>query len=422
MLTIIVLVLVVLGLAVSVRLWPTRINPIFIGIVVWTPGLVMATVPREFVSPLYAHLNHEIGWGVALALLLGFIYFTAGVLTAGALTGRERWSDRLRTHQLALSDARLLLVYGIGLVVFLYSFARSGLTDVVSLDPEEVAESRLRLHLGALSFLVLFLDIGAILFMARLLETRRLVYAWPVAIAVLCQMATLQKSRMLFLVLGSIYLMLLQPDAARSIALGTSRRKLVTTLSAGLLFASLFVMNALRGIGVIQMTEFKSPLFEQIYIYSGATAILDLSSAIEGLVPTDPPRLGLLLARPITWHLVDRQLLNPTVHFEGINAATYLIYPWADFRWIGFIVSPFLTGLLVTVYLAMSMRRTAHGIVFGVIGFQALIFSINTDVVFDPTTLIVMILTLAVSAFVRPWRGRRADPSIVAGMPTGSTQ
>ena len=39
-------------------------------------------------------------------------------------------------------------------------------------------------------------------------------------------------------------------------------------------FLALFAMNQARGIAVIQMTASSSPILEQIYIYSGAAAIL----------------------------------------------------------------------------------------------------------------------------------------------------
>lgn len=419
MLTATALIVMAFALVLARRVWPHRLNPVVIGVLVWTPGLLLATIPREFVSPVYAHLNHELGWQAAAALLLGAVYFSAGALVVLAFTTRQGWDSRLSQHKVEVDDRKVVLLYTLGLIVFLYSYARSGLGDVVSLDPEAVAESRLKLHLGPISFAVLFLDISAVIFMAKLLESRRLIYALPVAVAILCQMATLQKSRMLFLALAAIFLMLQNPQAAREIVLGSAKRKLTAGLATVLLIASLFVMNALRGIGVVQMTEFNSPLFEQVYIYSGATAVLDLSSALQGLVPSDPPTLGLVLARPITWHLVDRELLNPTRHFEGINAASYLIYPWSDFRWIGFVITPFLTGLISTWYLWLSLRKTVVGLILGTIGFQAVVFSINTDVIFDPTTLILIILALVANVLVtkRSGRASRIDsqPSSGAG-------
>jgi hypothetical protein len=220
-------------------------------------------------------------------------------------------------------------------------------------------------------------------------------------------MGTLQKSRTLFVVVAALLLFMQYPAAAREMILGNRRRKLLAGLMVLLLMAALFVMNALRGIGVVQLTAFESPLAEQAYIYSGATAVLNLSAAMEGHVPSDPPTQGLVLARPITWHLVNRNLLNPTKYFEGINTGTYLVYGWSDFRWFGMVITPFLTGLLVALYLWMSLRKTILGLVLGAIGFQAVVLSVNTDVVFDPTTLILVVIAMLAQLFAGPLRGRR---------------
>lgn len=408
---------VALSLVTARIMWMHRLNPIFIGVIVWAPALVMATLPHEFLSPLYDHLNREIGSTTLVALIASLTFFSAGVLCSTAVVGKDGWDRILKQNTIQTDDCKLLALYCVGLTVFLYSYLQSGLVDLANLDPEDIASSRLRLHLGPLSFAVFFLDIASIVFFAKMMETRRFIYLLPIAISILCEMATLQKSRVMFQVIAVLYLFLLHPAAARDIAFGTPKRKIITGAVALLCLLALFAMNALRGIGVISLTTFESPWLEQFYIYSGATAILNLSSAIQGHVPSDPPTLGLVLARPISWHLANRDLLNPTKYFEGINAATYLIYPWGDFRWFGFVYTPFLTGLLITIYLWLSLRKTVVGIVLGAIGFEAIVFSVNTDVIFDPTTAILILVAMLVQLLVarrRALPSKHANPSQAA--------
>lgn len=380
-------------------IWRHRLNPILIGVLIWAPALLLSTLPREFNLPIYSHLNRDIGLGVVVAMLLSFIFFSAGVCAVLAVVGSRDWDKQLARRPVNVSDRRMALLFGLGFLVFAYSFSRAGLGDVANLDPKEVAESRQKLHLGALSFVTLFLDIGAVVFLARMLETRRFIFGIPMVLATLCYMITLHKSPTLFLALSAVFLFMLEPDAAREMLFGTTKRRLTSGLLVLIVAGAMFVMNALRGIGVISMTTFEWPWFEQIYIYSGATAILNLSASIEGYVRVDPPTMGLLLAKPLTWHLVDRNLLDPTRYFEGINAATYLAYPWSDFRWAGFAITPFLTGALISLFFHMALQRTIYGLMFGAIAFKAVVFSVNTDVIFDPTTLIQMAIAVLAHLF-----------------------
>lgn len=396
----------VAALAVAIACWRHRLNPIVLGVLAWAPAFVMAAFPREFLSPVYEYLNHDIDVLAFVAMFMGFVSFSLGVMMVLAVVGRRGWDRQLAAHSVQIHDHRLLILFALGLAVFIYSFARAGLGDVVNLDPEEVAESRLRLHLGPLSFVVLFIDIGAIVFLARLLETRRYVYAIPMFVAVICHMVTLHKSPTLFLVMSSVFVFLLYPKAAWEVVAGTRKRRLVLGIAIAVILVALLVMNALRGIGIIALTSFEWTWFEQFYIYSGGSAILNLSASVEGYVATPPPTLGLILAKPITWHLVDREMLNATVNLGGINAATYLIYPWSDFRWIGFVITPFLTGMVVTSFFWLALRKTIYGLMLGAIAFKAVIFSVNTDVIFDPTTLVVIVV--AFIAHLLASRSRRA--------------
>jgi hypothetical protein len=382
---------------VAWRIWPSRLNPILIGLLSWMPAMTLVTLPIQFVMPNYEHLA---------ALLVSAVCFSIGALVARQLSGQGAWATLGSSNRAVdqSNDRALVFLMLIGLAVFLYAFMRSGLVNQFSATPDDIFESRLALHLGAVSAAVIFLDVTAVVFFAKFLELQKGRYALPMVITMLCYMATLQKSRVVFMGLGVIFLLLLYPRSAKELVFGTMRRRLVSLLALLAVAGSLYAMNLIRGIGVVQYTTFESPVLEQVYIYSGATAIRDLGAAVEGHVPSDPPTFGMVFLRPILWHFVDRDLLNPTKYFEGINAATYLIYPWGDFRWFGFVIVPFLTGAIATALISLAFQRTTLGLMLGVTGFVAVAYSVNTDVVFDPTTLVIVLVSVITHVCVdRHW-------------------
>ena len=402
MTTVISSVICFLAILIGWKIWPHRLNPIVTGALVWTPAIFLATISREFISPIYDHLNHEMGISIYLALVLGFVSFSIGVYVTLLFIKRSSWGDvAINRRKINIHEGRLLILFFVGLGVYLYAILNSGLTDILNLNQVEVSDSRYALHLGTLSFLVIFIDVASVIFFARMLETGRYLYCLPILISIFFHMATLQKSPTLFLVTSIIFVSLIYLREARAILIGTVTRRFVIGLILVMLAILLFLMNSLRGIGSNPMTTFEWPWFEQIYIYSGATAILNLSSAIEGLVPSNPPLYGLILARPISWHFIDRELLDIGLHFQGVNAATYLIYPWGDFRWAGFLITPFLTGVSIIFFYSLALKKTVSGIMLGVIAFKAIIFTPNTDVIFDPTTAIVIFVALIAHLIVQ---------------------
>ncbi|MCR5885708.1 oligosaccharide repeat unit polymerase [Rhizobacter sp. J219] len=413
------LVMSVMGIALATAwsAWRYRLNPIVIALLAWTPAVVLTTIPYEFVLPLYDHLNKGVGLPAVVAMLMGFAGFSMGVLVTHAFYGHKPWDMIAARHSAitATDDRRLLQLFLVGLAIFSYAFSRSGLAFQLGLEPDEIFKSRLAFHLGPISSAVLFLDVTAIVFFAKLMENRRMVYVLPMLIAIAGYMITLQKSRVMFMGLSAVFLLLLYPAQARELVFGTMTRRLVTGLAVLTVIAGLFIMNAMRGIGLIPNTTFESPLVEQTFIYSGATAVLNLSAAVEGHVPSDAPTYGMVLTRPVLTHFIaNRELLNPTKYFEGLNAATYLIYPWGDFRWFGFLLVPFLTGMLATIYLRAALRKTVMGLTLGSLAFTAAVFSVNTDVIFDQTTLVVMLMAFIAHSYakVRPKRrkAKRAAP------------
>jgi hypothetical protein len=411
--TILTIVACLALIALSQTWWRSHLNPVTIGIIAWLPGLVMLWWPPYFLSPLYIHLNRPVGFLIYLAMGLCFASFWAGCAMVKALSKAEAFRLDPAGLQTRLSVPRAALIAFGGFAVFVYVYVNSGLLELQNLDQAGVAESRLNLHVGPLSFVILFLDVAAIGFFARFMQGRGVLNAVPILIALLCQAATLQKSRFMFLVLACLLIAALHPRAARYLFWRSIPRRLLVAGVAVSVFSALFAMNAARGIAEVQMTAVSSPIVEQIYIYSGAAAIQNVSVTVDGYMPSDPPTYGLYLARPVLWHFVDHDLIFATRYFEGINAASYMIYGWADFRWLGFILTPFLTGVVVMLFLRMALTGNLFGLVLGVIQAQALIFSANTDVIFDPTTLLLIIIALV--AYLASYRA--VVPRTVPGRP-----
>jgi hypothetical protein len=409
LIAILTLILWAILFAASRWWWRSHLNPVTIGLLAWLPALVLINFPPFFLSPYYIHLNRPIAFAVYVALALAFVSFWVGCATAKAFGDWGLGSDgKLRVLTL-ISLPRALLLYALGLVIFVYGYISSGLLDLPNLDQFQVAESRTNLHLGWISFLSLFMDSVAIVLFARMFQTGKKLYALPMLLALACQAATLQKSSTVFLLVACVFVSMLHPRAAKYFFWRTVPRRVAVVFTGLLVFVLLLTMNYARGIGVTGMTA-STGLYEQIYIYSGASAIMNLSVTLEGYVPSDPPAMGLYIGRAIFWHIVDRDLIFATRYLEGVNAGTYLIYGWADFRWLGFVVTPFMTGLLIMLYIRLAQTGAVAGLILGAIGMRALIFSSNSDVIFDQSTGVLMLFAVATWLFTREPVAAQAQP------------
>jgi hypothetical protein len=348
-----------------------------------------------------------------VALLLAFVSFWAGCAVVKVLSPGDAFLRKPANLAWRANLPRTLVLFAVGFAVFAYAYMNSGLLEMQNLDAVGVAESRLKLSFGWASFLMLFMDIGAIVIFTRFLQRGNPLYALPMLIALLCQAATLQKSRFIFLLMGCIFVATLYPKETYRIFLSSLPRRALVVGAAVAVLAALLAMNAARGIAVVQMTSASSPIYEQFYIYSNASAIQNVSVTLEGYMPSDPPALGAYMLRPILWHFIDRDLFFATRYFEGVNAATYLIYGWADFRWFGFIILPFAVGAISMLFIRAALGGSLLGIMLGVIQLQAVVYSSGTDVLFDPTASIIIGLSAIAWLLVdyRPQRGRSSPPA-----------
>jgi hypothetical protein len=418
--TLLTVCVIALLLAASQAWWRSLFNPVTFGILSWTPGLILMHWPPFFLSPLYIHLNRPISPLLYVALLLAFVSFWAGCAVVKALSPADAYVRKPANLVWRANLPRALGLFAVGFVVFVYAYMNSGLLDLQNLDEVGVAESRLKLSFGAASFLMLFMDIAGILLFTRFLQRGNPIYALPVLIALLCQAATLQKSRFVFILIGGVFVACLYPKETYRLFLSSLPRRALVVGAGLAVLAALLAMNAARGIAVVQMTSASSPIYEQFYIYSNASAIQNVSVTLEGYMPSDPPALGLYMLRPILWHFMDRDLFFATRYFEGVNAATYLIYGWADFRWLGFVVLPFSVGAISMLFIRAALGGSLLGIMLGVIQFQAVIYSSGTDVLFDPTASIVIGLSAIAWLLVdyHPRRRRAARREAPPGLPT----
>lgn len=418
--TLLTIAVIVPLLYASQMWWKSHLNPVTIGILAWTPGLIMLHWQPYFLSPIYIHLNRPVAPELYIALALGFVFFWAGCAVTKALSRPSAFQIQPARLALDINVTRAMIFFGIGLLVFAYVYFNSGLLDLQDLDEVGVAESRLRLHIGPVSFLILFMDVAAIGLFVRFLQQRGgLIYALPLLIAMLCQAATLQKSRFMFLVFAAVLLCALHPRETYHIFFRDAARRLLVGGFGVSVIAALFAMNAARGVATTQMTAASSSVLEQVYIYSGAAAMQNVSVTLEGYMPSDEPAMGAYLARPVLWHFVDRDLFFVSRYFEGINAATYLIYGWGDFRWYGFVITPFILGILVMLFLRFTLSGTMIGFVLGVIEMQVLVYSPNTDVMFDPTTLVLIAIGLIAQFFTYPFERRRSGRPTYTVRPGG---
>ena len=379
------------------RWWKSYLNPVTLGVLAWTPALIMIHFPPLFVSPIYIHQNRDLSFLVYIAMGLGFLGFWAGCAFAKAFSKPDAFEVQAERLRFRVDPVRLLILFGIGLAIFLYSYLNSGLLDLAYMDQQQVAESRLALHIGPLSFVMLLMDIAAVGFYARFLQTGRWLYAMPILIALLAYGATLQKSPIVWILTAGVFVSALHPHAFYELVLRRAITQLGLAVVAAGSIAGLAATNTARGITAATLTTAPSPFIEQLYIYTGATAIKNLSVTLEGYLPSDGPTFGAYIIRPLLWNFVDRDMFASGRYFEGVNAATYLNTAWIDFRWAGFVITPFLTGVLVMLFIRFALSGSLAGLIFGAIAARAVVFTIGTDVIFETVTWYTLILALLAS-------------------------
>ena len=425
----VVILFVSLSILFSVLNRERFLNPAFVIFLFWIPALVLSTASIRVDVDVYQYLNFTPSEGTFVLISLALCCVSFGALIASRLPIPATPLDFV-----TISDSRKLVVpstYVLGLFVFLYSYWNSGLLLALCGSPAEIAFSRQQLHVRHFSLLIIFMDISAIIITSRMLITKKMWLIVPVVLPIFLYLITLQKSRVIFLLLCMIFVAIILHRETRSFVFSSFSRVVVLALTGIFLFSALYATNVVRGVGVLdpdspsavcksrsaQTAPMPSAdptsIFSgdaggvgHVFVYIGAAAIRNFSSTVQGLVPADQPTYGRLAVRTLLWPFVDRDTLNPTRHLGGINNGTALIYYWSDFRVPGIVAFSLIVGAMAQLAFRLARRRTLIGLLLGAIAFSACAMSIFTDMFFEPLTAIQVAVSLVISTLLA-WLPRK---------------
>ncbi len=359
----------------------------------WTPALLVSSLPFEFTSGTYSILNR----GVSSIAYFAFVAMFFSVAVGSFLAYRTLPVSQDRVPFPQFNTYGLWLLFVVGLFVYVVAYARSGLASTLSGqgDPMAVLAHRKEFYLGSVNHLILVMDIASIVFFTTYLYTRRPLYILPAVVTLAAYFLTYQKSHVISIVISLVFVGSLYANAARQAFLGSAFRRAATLGFSVLVSVGMIWTNARRGMSEIDVMAF-SPIQEQLFIYSGAPALLNISATLEGVRPSGEAQMGLTLFRSLIWSFADRSLLNPTQYLEGINNGTILVFWWHDFRWAGVLIIPFLFGFLTTRMIASARSGRIFPIVAGTIACFAVVMSVYTDVISEATTLISLVLAFLI--------------------------
>lgn len=409
----VMLIIAAAGLLMS-RMRRTLAVPLIM-LLAWTPALLISAIPFRFTSEYYTVLNRGVSGVTYLVFVLMFLSVAVGSYIAqGARSRRQR--EVPYPH---VSIPGLWIFFLTGLTVYSLSYTLSGLGATLSGNSDAMAvfASRENFYLGTINHLILLLDLTSVVFFLQYIKKQKLIYLLPVLITIVAYLLTYQKARVAHIFIYLVFVGALYSGAARRAFMGNSVRRIASIGLIVLLGFGLIWTNAQRGINEIDVMTF-SPLVEQLFIYSGAPALLNISATLDGVLPSGEPQFGLTIFRSLIWSFVNRSLLNPTEFFEGINNGTILVYWWHDFRWAGVLLVPFLFGFVTTRMIRAAQSGRIFSLVAGAIACVAVVMSIYTDVISEATTLIFLFLAFVMD-FALGSRRRRSARLQMARVPMG---
>jgi oligosaccharide repeat unit polymerase len=371
----------------------------------WTPALLLSAMPFTFTSGYYSFMNRGVSGVAYLVFILMFLSVAVGAYIANGSRPR-RQSVVPYPH---VNELGLWMFFLAGLMVYSVSYALSGLGDTLSgqSDAMAVVASRDNFYLGTVNHLILFLDLTSVIFFLRYIDKRKLIYLLPVIITIAAYLLTYQKARVINIVVYLVFVGTLYPHAMRRVFMGNPARRAASLGAFVLMGLGLIWTNTQRGIDQIDVMTY-SPLLEQLFIYSGAPALLNMSATLDGVLPSGEPQYGLTMLRGFIWSFVDRSQLSPTAFFEGINNGTILVYWWHDFRWAGVLLVPFLFGFLTTRMMLAARSGRIFSLVAGATACVAVVMSIYTDVISEATTIIYLFLAFVMDRALALRRRRSA--------------
>lgn len=395
------------------RIGAIAFNPALITAVCWLPALCLAMLPVTVDLKIYSYLNNTPSSHALSIIALALLGVAAGAYAVHSIALPNQ------LHRIASPlynrDWIVPIAYTVGILTFLYAYWQSGLLAALCGTPTNIAESRQNFHIRHISLLVILMDLSAIVVAARTLTTGKTWLIIPSALPIILYLLTLQKSRVIFMMLCLIFVGLIFRKEAQSMFLSSARRVFVLIGVLGALAGAMYTTNLIRGVGVLDPnsastfcaapvrtapvghppaisvffnTNTDSRVVEQAFIYLGAPAIRNFAATIDGTVASEAPSYGRVAIRTLLWPFVDRETLNPTRHLGGINNGTALVFYWHDFGIVGVAAFSVLAGMMALLAFRLAQQRSLFGILAGAIAFNACAMSVFTDMFFEPLTAV----------------------------------
>ena len=383
--TIVIFVFLVIYIGFARSFFRYKINaPVVIGLA-WAPALFLSSLGVEFTSSTYQHLSNQ-----NLSLSYIIIFITLISIFIGYAFGCRNKLLHNRNVVVSTSSTQLHLLFFVvfGLKVHIILQSNVLLTFYTLMSPEDVRDLRESLHVGAINHLTLGLNFLAANYFVLFMQSKKQAYLIPVFLVFFAHAATLQKSP----VVGFILQMFFVSVFCTGHTLNKNGPKVLRWLAVsvlGLVLVTLFLKsNEIRGIGLQQKTNL-GPINEQLFIYLGGPAILNLSATITDRLPS-VDLYGLLVFQSFAWFSDFRDLFHVTKHFGGINNGTVIVYWWADMGLFGILLHGIILGFVVAK-LQLMAKNSMLLLYMCAMSYQFLAMSIFTEFLYQPTTALIVI-------------------------------
>ena len=383
--TVIIFVFLLNYIGFARSLFRYRINaPVVIGLS-WAPALYLSSLGVEFTSSTYQHLSNQ---NLSLSYIIIFITFIS-IFIGYAFGCRNKLLYNENVVVSASSSMLHVLFFAVfGLKVHIILQSNVLLTFYTLMSPEDVRDLRESLHVGAINHLTLGLNFLAANYFVLFMQSKKKAYLIPVLLVFFAHAATLQKSPVMGFILQMFFVNILYTGhTLNKNGLKVLRWLAVSVL--GLVLVTLFLKsNEIRGIGLQQKTNL-DPINEQLFIYLGGPAILNLSATLTDRLPS-VDLYGLLVFQSFAWLSDFRDLFHVTKYFGGINNGTVIVYWWADMSLFGILLHGMILGLIVGK-LQLVAKNNMLLLYLCAMSYQFLAMSIFTEFLYQPTTALIVI-------------------------------
>jgi oligosaccharide repeat unit polymerase len=397
--TAVIFVFLVFYIGTATSVFRYRINAPVVIVFCWAPALYLSGLGVTFTSTVYRHLSSQKLFLCYTIICIAFICIFVGYLL-GCRNKQVPDKNFVLTRQ--RMNLHLLFCSVFSLYVYIILQSNVMLTLTTKMLAEEVLEARNDLHLGTINHLTLGLNFLAANYLVMFGQSKRKVYLVPMLLVFLAHAATLQKSMVIGYILQMFFVYVFgmtHPNFRRR--LKVFRLAAVVMLGLGLSLILLWT-NEIRGISLNQVTNLH-PINEQLFIYLGGPAILNLAATLNGILPS-VDLSGLLPFQSIAWITGGREFFSVTRYLEGINNGTAIMYWWADMGLLGVILHSTILGFVVGM-LQLRAKNNMMMLYFCAMSYQFLAMSIFTEALYQPTTVLIIINVFALQIFLnlRMW-------------------